>query len=105
MPNPGSHRYDIERTRLRGRLDDEGVPDQHADEAANAQLQQDNPPRTLGDPDRAAGPLGAPTNPDVSELSTPKDGQPQLRSAAFNDHTLIRNRYSYDGGNTSLFGR
>ena len=105
MPDPGSHRYDIERTRLRGQLDDEGTPDQHADHAANAQLQQDHPPRPLGDPDRAAGPSGtrgsSRGDPDVSEVSPPPAGQLRLRSAAFNDHTIIPDRYSYDGGNAS----
>ncbi|MDD4867282.1 MAG: YbhB/YbcL family Raf kinase inhibitor-like protein [Mycobacterium sp.] len=105
MPNPGSHRYDIERTRLRGEYDDHGVPDQHADRAANEQLQQDNPPRTLGDPDRAAGPSGnrgqSRGDPDIGNMPAPPAGQPQLRSAAFSDHTPIPDRYSRDGGNIS----
>jgi Raf kinase inhibitor-like YbhB/YbcL family protein len=31
----------------------------------------------------------------------PNPGEIELRSAAFTDHTLIPNRYSYDGGNLS----
>jgi hypothetical protein len=39
MPRPGSHRHDIQRARLRNRLDDNGVPDKRADELANELLQ------------------------------------------------------------------
>lgn len=42
MPTPGSHSYDVQRTRLRGKLEQEGVNDHHADEAANAILQKDD---------------------------------------------------------------
>jgi Raf kinase inhibitor-like YbhB/YbcL family protein len=31
----------------------------------------------------------------------PNPGQIELRSTAFNDHTLIPNRFSYEGGNVS----
>lgn len=58
MPDPGSHSYDVKRTRLRAEYDDRGVPDGHADDAANAELERDHPPVPLGDPDRAAGPRG-----------------------------------------------
>src|SRR3954452_17113064 len=63
MPDPGSHAYDVARTRLRAQYDDDGTQntnDGEADAAANAELQRDNPPVTLGDPDRAAGPRGGP---------------------------------------------
>jgi hypothetical protein len=43
MPQPGSHKYDIKRSRLRNKLDDSGIPDQRADELANAILQDPNP--------------------------------------------------------------
>jgi Raf kinase inhibitor-like YbhB/YbcL family protein len=33
--------------------------------------------------------------------SGPLTGELELRSAAFNDHTLIPHRYAYDGGNVS----
>jgi hypothetical protein len=39
MPRPGSHKYDIKRTRLRNELDDHGYPDKQADELANEILQ------------------------------------------------------------------
>jgi hypothetical protein len=39
MPRPGSHKYDIKRTRLRNQLDDHGFPDGQADELANEILQ------------------------------------------------------------------
>ncbi|GII25817.1 phosphatidylethanolamine-binding protein [Planosporangium mesophilum] len=35
MPRPGSHKYDIKRSRLRNELDDAGIPDKRADELAN----------------------------------------------------------------------
>lgn len=45
MPDPGSHKYDIKRTRLRDKYEtDEGVPEQRADEAANDELQREYPP-------------------------------------------------------------
>lgn len=40
-PRPGSHAYDIQRARLRNRLDDEGIPDERADEKANEILQEE----------------------------------------------------------------
>src|SRR4051812_33463443 len=86
MPEPGSHTYDVARTRLRAQYDDDGTQntnDGKADAAANADLQRDNPPVTLGDPDRAAGPRGG---------SGGGDGDPRaitLRSTAFTDHALI----------------
>ena len=86
MPEPGSHAYDVARTRLRAQYDDDGTQntnDGKADAAANAELQRDNPPVTLGDPDRAAGPRGG---------SGGGDGDPRaitLRSTAFTDHALI----------------
>jgi Raf kinase inhibitor-like YbhB/YbcL family protein len=105
MPNPGSHRYDIKRTRLRDEYDNHGVPDQHADHAANEELQRDHPPRPLGDPERAAGPSGtrgtSRGDPDIDDPARPLAGEIELRSAAFNDHTLIPDRYSYEGGNVS----
>jgi Raf kinase inhibitor-like YbhB/YbcL family protein len=105
MPTPGSHHYDIKRTRARADYDDHGVPDQNADRAANAELQAGNPPRPLGDPARAAGPQGTRGTsrgaPDIDDPPRPLAGGPELRSWAFTDHTLIPDRYSYEGGNTS----
>jgi hypothetical protein len=94
MPNPGSHRYDIKRTRLRGEYDDGGVPDQNADRAANEELQRDYPPRPVGDPDRAAGPYG-------ERKDTGQEVQIELRSSAFSDHTIIPDRYSFERDNIS----
>src|SRR5947209_7417856 len=105
MPQPGSHRYEIKRTRLRGEYDDHGVPDQHADRAANEELQRDNPPRPIGDPQRAAGPYGRRDTsrdaPGIDDPPRPLAGELELRSAAFNDHTVIPDRYSYEGRNIS----
>ncbi|MFC4855431.1 YbhB/YbcL family Raf kinase inhibitor-like protein [Actinophytocola glycyrrhizae] len=99
MPDPGSHSYDINRTRLRAEYDDNGVPDQHADHAANAELQREHPPTRVGDPERAAGPksqrprAGAP----------PRDPQDviHVRSSAFADHDLMPERFAHDNGNIS----
>lgn len=105
MPDPGSHSYDVPRTRLRDRYDDQGVPDQHADRAANEELQRENPPRPLGDPERAAGPLGARGtsrgDPSIDEPATAASDGLVLRSAAFSDHAMIPDRYSYDRDNVS----
>lgn len=92
MPDPGSHAYDVRRTRLRAEYDDHGVPDQHADHAANEELQREHPPRPVGE--RAAGPAGGGGGEEAS-------GGVRLRSMAFSSHTMIPERYSYDGGNTS----
>lgn len=43
MPEPGSHKYDIKRARLREQYENEGVNDQRADQAANEQLQHSFP--------------------------------------------------------------
>ena len=96
MPTPGSHRYDVQRTRLRAELDDEGVNDQKADEAANAILQKGNDAVSpAAQTDRAAGPYGEGAG----------GGDPgavvALRSPAFNDHTIIPARLSMDGDNSS----
>ena len=96
MPDPGSHAYDVQRTRLRAQYDDDGTQntnDGKADDAANAELQRDNPPVTLGDPDRAAGPRGGSGDGDG-------DGDPRaiiLRSTAFTDHALIPTEAVGDG--------
>ncbi|GGS31198.1 YbhB/YbcL family Raf kinase inhibitor-like protein [Actinokineospora fastidiosa] len=92
MPDPGSHRYDIRRTRLRGELDDHGVPDQNADDAANELLQREHPPRPVGE--RAGGPLGGGGGVEA-------DGGLRLRSSAFSGHTMIPDRCSHRGGNSS----
>ena len=96
MPSPGSHRYDVQRTRLRAELDDQGVNDQKADEAANAILQRGNDAVSpAARTDRAAGPYGEGAG----------GGDPgavlDLRSPAFNDHSYIPGRFSLDGDNTS----
>jgi Raf kinase inhibitor-like YbhB/YbcL family protein len=97
MPTPGSHGYDVQRTRLRADLDDQGVNDQKADEAANAILQRDNDAVSpAARTDRAAGPLGEGTG-----GGGDPGGVVDLRSPAFNDHSFIPGRLSRDGENTS----
>lgn len=96
MPTPGSHGYDIRRTRLRAELDDEGVNDQKADAAANAILQRENDAVSpAAQTDRAAGPVGEGTG----------GGDPgavvALCSPAFNDHTFIPGRFSKESENAS----
>ena len=96
MPTPGSHSYDVRRTRLRGKLETEGIPDKNADEAANRIMQRENDARSPGlRSDRAAGPYGERT----------VGGDPgnviPMRSPAFNDHTMIPARCSKEGGNRS----
>lgn len=95
MPEPGSHGYDIKRTRLRGELDNAGIPDEHADAAANDILQGgDEPgPSPSMETARAGGPLGGDTG----------SGDPGnvmlLRSASFSDGAQIPPQHSKEGGN------
>jgi Raf kinase inhibitor-like YbhB/YbcL family protein len=99
MPEPGSHAFDVERTRRRGELERDAapsVPDQHADEAARQELERDNPPRLVPGP-RAPGPAGS-----GSGVGGPAAGnEMNLRSAAFSANDLIPDRYSKDGGDVS----
>ena len=98
MPTPGSHRYDVQRTRLRGRLErEEGIPDERADEAAKRIMRRDNSAASPAlDDDRARGPLGE---------RAAGGGDPGnvigLRSPAFNDYASMPSRHSRDGGNRS----
>jgi Raf kinase inhibitor-like YbhB/YbcL family protein len=96
MPTPGSHSYDVRRTRLRGKLETEGIPDKNADEAANRIMQRESSAPSPGlRSDRAAGPYGERT----------VGGEPgnviPMRSPAFNDHTMMPARCGRDGGNRS----
>jgi Raf kinase inhibitor-like YbhB/YbcL family protein len=79
-----------------GKLEDERVNDRNADEAANAILQKDNDAVSpAARTDRAAGPYG----------ERGGGGDPgaviELRSPAFNDHTLMPGRFSLDGDDVS----
>jgi Raf kinase inhibitor-like YbhB/YbcL family protein len=91
MPDPGSHAFDVQRTRRRAEYDDTGTPDENADRAARDELEREHPPVPKGDPDRAAGPRGDGQGGAAVEKS-PATG-PALRSPAFTDHTLIPDRY------------
>jgi Raf kinase inhibitor-like YbhB/YbcL family protein len=96
MPDPGSHGFDIKRTRRRGKLErDEvpSVPDQHADQEARAELEREHPPRLRDDP-RAPGPAGGSGR---GELR----GEISLRTPAFSDHDFIPDRYAKQGENVS----
>jgi len=95
MPEPGSHQFDIHRTRRRGFYEREhvpSVPDQHADEAARADVERDNPPHRLPPRERAGGPAGA-TRPPGSQRA---DGL-RVRSPAFNDHDFLPERHARAG--------
>ncbi|MDR7304254.1 YbhB/YbcL family Raf kinase inhibitor-like protein [Haloactinomyces albus] len=101
MPEPGSHKYDIKRARLRNDYEKHGVPDQRADEAASEQLHRDNPLPT--DP-RTGEPAGRshPGEPGAQGVERDIEGGGiQLRSSTFNDHTLLPLRCSRDGDNVS----
>ncbi len=99
MPDPGSHAYDVKRTRLRAEYDDHGVPDQHADDAANAELQREHPPRRVGDAERAAGPKGE--RPREGRAPAGRQDVIHVRSSAFTDHDLMPGRFAHDQGNVS----
>ena len=57
MPTPGSHSYDVQRTRLRDEIDNSGTPDGKATEAANEQLQEQGNDKQAPNK-RAFGPKG-----------------------------------------------
>lgn len=57
-PRPGSQAYDIQRARLRNRLDDESVPDEGADERANEILQKSRGQTGILRSKRGLGPKG-----------------------------------------------
>ncbi|TKG70492.1 YbhB/YbcL family Raf kinase inhibitor-like protein [Prauserella endophytica] len=108
MPDPGSHGYDVKRARLRSEYEDSGVNDQRADRAANEELRREHPARPHGDPDRAAGPKGTrgtsrgdPAIDAEGNPPGPGEGELELRSAAFTDHTLIPDRYAHHRDNVS----
>lgn len=101
MPEPGSHKYDIKRARLREQYEHEGINDQHADQAANEQLQESFPlPRDeeTGQPagQRTPGPAGAKgvTKDDIG-------GGIDVRSSTFVDHDIMPMRCSRDSDNVS----
>lgn len=97
MPTPGSHSYDVRRTRLRDELDDGGTPDRHADRRANEILQAEEEQVNPGArSDRAAGPLG-----ERPAHGGSRGAAFELRSPAFNDHTVLPERFSRDAGNVS----
>jgi Raf kinase inhibitor-like YbhB/YbcL family protein len=96
MPEPGSHAYDVQRTRLRAELDDQGIPDGNADEEANRRLRGPEPhPSPSMETERAGGPLG----------DNPSPGSPgnvlDLRSPAFNDNAVIAKPHAKDGDNAA----
>jgi hypothetical protein len=47
MPQPGSHKYDIKRARLRKAIDASGIPDEKADKLANEILKRGRQARRL----------------------------------------------------------
>lgn len=92
MPEPGSKAYEVRRRELRDQLDQQGIPDGNATQAANEQLQGGRRTGSAANAtDRVAGPAG----------ETGGGGHPgaviPLRSPAFNDHAMIPHRYSKDG--------
>jgi Raf kinase inhibitor-like YbhB/YbcL family protein len=105
MLNLGSHHYDIKGTPLRHESDSHGMRDEHADRAANEELERDRPSRPIRDPEWAAGPYGkrgtSRGDPDIDDPPRPLADDLELRSGAFNHHMPIPHRYSYDGGNVS----
>lgn len=45
MPRPGSHKYDIKRSRMRNALDDAGFPDDQADKLVREILRNPRGPK------------------------------------------------------------
>lgn len=92
MPVPGSHDFDIHRTRLRDRYGRDHVPsapDRHSDIAARADLERDSPPRRLPPTERVEGPKGSTAQPGAE-----RGGGLALHSSAVTDHTFMPERFS-----------
>jgi hypothetical protein len=51
MAQHGSHKYEIKRNRIRNDLDNHGIPDKNADEAANRILANEHGTKNRGLPD------------------------------------------------------
>nr|WP_235999141.1 YbhB/YbcL family Raf kinase inhibitor-like protein [Qaidamihabitans albus] len=68
-------------------------------------MEREYPARPKGDPERAAGPKGtrgtSRGDPAIGDPPRPVAAELELRSQAFSDHTLIPDRYSRPGGNSS----
>jgi hypothetical protein len=99
VPEPGSHAYDIQRTRLRDEIDDDRspefrrTPDGKADDRANEILRGGSPqPTPSAHGPRSGGPAG--------EKGQPGDPGPvlQVRSVAVTDGAIIAREHSRDGG-------
>jgi hypothetical protein len=59
MPEPGSKKYDQRRARLRREAEDQGIPDEHANEEAKSRMRKDPKWRTRGPrTERGLGPKG-----------------------------------------------
>lgn len=101
MPEPGSHKYDIKRARLRDDYESTGVNDQQADEATAEDLHRRFPaPR---DP-KTGEPAGRRTPGEPGAQGVERDaagGGLDLRSSTFPDHGIMPLRCSADGDNTS----
>lgn len=96
MPEPGSKAYEIQRRTLRNELDDAGIPDKNATEAANDELQKDSLPRgsAVNATERVVGPAG-----EREESSGDPGAVFEVRSSAFSDGAVMQERYSKEGGN------
>src|SRR4051794_11137322 len=96
MPRPGSHAYDEQRSRQRRNLEEQGVPDDRADEwAKRSVLAETDGPSPAAVTDRARGPYGEHGG----------GGSPgavmELRSPAFSDNAPIPPRYTKSGEDVS----
>lgn len=95
MPTPGSHKFDVEQSRVRSQLEDRGIPDDRAEAEARELLdaREDIAPAEQGD--RARGPLG----------ERGGGGDPgevlELRSPAFSDDTVLPVRFTKVNANVS----
>jgi Raf kinase inhibitor-like YbhB/YbcL family protein len=96
MPRSGSHTYDLERSRQRRLLEEQGVGDDEAeDRAARAVADDSTEPGLGGTSERARGPYGEHGGGgDPGAVLT-------LRSPSFSDNTLIPRRHSRADENVS----
>jgi|SRR5438270_1925627 len=96
MPTPGSHAFDLERSRQRRFLEEQGVRDDEAEERAAGLIAGDSgDPGLGGTSERARGPYGEHGG----------DGDPgavlTLRSPSFSDNAVIPRRHARAEENVS----
>jgi hypothetical protein len=95
MPTPGSHAHDLERSRRRRALENQGVPYERAEEQVRRMEDDHSAARSpAAASDRAAGPYGEGGGGDPGAVM-------ELRSPAFSDNAMMPPRLTKTGQDLS----